>query len=51
MDWIGYDHCIRNPGLSTDASRDGLTIVRCGMVEPRGIEPLTFAMPLRRSPS
>jgi bacteriocin-like protein len=21
------------------------------MVEPRGIEPLTFAMPLRRSPS
>lgn len=22
-----------------------------GMVEPRGIEPLTFAMPLRRSPS
>ncbi len=22
-----------------------------GLVEPRGIEPLTFAMPLRRSPS
>ena len=33
---------------------DGLSCLNAGLgelVEPRGIEPLTFAMPLRRSPS
>lgn len=28
-----------------------LSVLRKGLVEPRGIEPLTSAMPLQRSPS
>jgi hypothetical protein len=51
MDWSNFTIGFIVGGITAAVHFWWFRKALIGVVEPRGIEPLTFAMPLRRSPS